>query len=446
MALQRRPAALGFDQKHSHAILISVRRQRLCVAAATRTATKATTSSATRKLSVLELQQSEQAILAALNGARGRGKEGLTPDQLSALTAAVEALEADGGVADPTTLPALDGRWRLLYTSRPGSASPIQRTFTGVEAFSIFQEVQLQQPAQGQEQEGGGEEEEEEGPRVNNVVEFGALGFLKVEAQASTERRPLPGFIPRSGEGLPLFGKSFTYPPARPNTRIDFQFDRAAFNFRFLPFKLPYPVPFRLLGDERKGWLDVTYMNVDGTFRLSRGNKGTLFVLVKDVPIKQRLAEAISRQDDELVAALVSLMEQDNPTPAPARSPLASGRWRLVWSAQAESASALQKWGSRQAESFQEIDGEAGTAANVVQLSGWATVRANARVEAASDSRTTVDITDAGLNLGPVRLPVPAGGRKGDTPGYIDWLYLDEELRITRGSKGSLFIHRREAS
>jgi hypothetical protein len=25
--------------------------------------------------------------------------------------------------------------------------------------------------------------------------------------------------------------------------------------------------------------------------------------------------------------------------------------------------------------------------------------------------------------------------------GYVDWLYLDEGLRITRGSKGSLFVH-----
>lgn len=49
-------------------------------------------------------------------------------------------------------------RWRLLYTSRPGSASPIQRAFTGTEAFKIFQEVQIA----------------ESGPcRVNNVVEFG---------------------------------------------------------------------------------------------------------------------------------------------------------------------------------------------------------------------------------------------------------------------------------
>lgn len=384
-------------------------------------------------MTILEKQQAEQQVLGALQGAKGRGKEGLAPEQLEALNAAVGLLEADGGEAAPTTLPQLDGKWRLLYTSRPGSASPIQRTFTGVEAFSIFQEVDLT----------GAE------ARVNNVVEFGQLGFLKVEAQASTETRPLPGFTPRQGEGLPLFGKSFNYPPARPNSRIDFQFDRAAFNFRFLPFTLPYPVPFRILGDERKGWLDVTYMSADGHFRLSRGNKGTLFVLSRDVTSKERLLAALARGDDEMVLALVQLMAEDNPTPAPARSALASGRWRLVWSQQAETASALQKWGSRQAESFQIIDAEAGTAMNLVQLSSWAAVRANALVEAGSDTRTLVDITDAGLYLGPLRIPVPAGRRDkaeggAPIPGYIDWLYLDEDLRITRGSKGSLFIHRKE--
>lgn len=34
--------------------------------------------------------------------------------------------------------------------------------------------------------------------------------------------------------------------------RVDFQFDKAAFAFNALPFKLPYPVPFKLLGDETK--------------------------------------------------------------------------------------------------------------------------------------------------------------------------------------------------
>ena len=39
---------------------------------------------------------------------------------------------------------------------------------------------------------------------------------------------------------------------AKQNLRIDFQFDRAAFDFKKLPIKIPYPVPFKLLGDETK--------------------------------------------------------------------------------------------------------------------------------------------------------------------------------------------------
>lgn len=35
-----------------------------------------------------------------------------------------------------------------------------------------------------------------------------------------------------------------------PSGRIDFQFDEAGFDFKALPFNIPYPVPFRLFGDE----------------------------------------------------------------------------------------------------------------------------------------------------------------------------------------------------
>jgi len=59
----------------------------------------------------------------------------------------------------------------------------------------------------------------------------------------------------------------------RDGKRILFQFDKAAFSFKFLPFKVPYLVPFRLLGDEAKGWLDTTYLSSSGKLRISRGNK-----------------------------------------------------------------------------------------------------------------------------------------------------------------------------
>lgn len=66
---------------------------------------------------------------------------------------------------DPTNSSLLEGRWRLLFTTRPGSASPIQRAFTGVEAFTVYQEVLLSLPEQA---------------RVNNIVDFGGkIGSLK---------------------------------------------------------------------------------------------------------------------------------------------------------------------------------------------------------------------------------------------------------------------------
>ena len=67
---------------------------------------------------------------------------------------------------EPTDSPLLEGRWRLLFTTRPGSASPIQKTFVGVESFTVYQEVLLTSA---------------ERARVNNIVDFGAkIGTLKV--------------------------------------------------------------------------------------------------------------------------------------------------------------------------------------------------------------------------------------------------------------------------
>ena len=71
---------------------------------------------------------------------------------------------------DPTNSPLLEGRWRLLFTTRPGSASPIQKTFVGVDAFTVYQEVLLSSA---------------EKARVNNIVDFGAkIGTLKASCFA----------------------------------------------------------------------------------------------------------------------------------------------------------------------------------------------------------------------------------------------------------------------
>ena len=41
------------------------------------------------------------------------------------------------------------------------------------------------------------------------------LVTMQVEAEGNTDSRPLPGFTPRKGKGLPIFGKSKSDPPVR---------------------------------------------------------------------------------------------------------------------------------------------------------------------------------------------------------------------------------------
>lgn len=45
------------------------------------------------------------------------------------------------------------------------------------------------------------------------------------------------------------------------------------------------------------------------------------------------------------------------------------------------------------------------------------------------------------LELGPLKLPLPV---KADGRGFVEWLHLEEDFRISRGNKGSVFIHTRE--
>ncbi|XP_009410383.3 probable plastid-lipid-associated protein 12, chloroplastic [Musa acuminata AAA Group] len=333
----------------------------------------------------------EAALVEALLGIQGRGRAA-SSRQLQDVELAVETLENLGGVPDPTSSSLIEGRWQLIFTTRPGTASPIQRTFVGVDFFKIFQEVYLRT----------------DDPRVSNIVKFSdAVGELKVEAAATIKD-----------------GK-----------RILFQFDRAAFSLKFLPFKIPYPVPFRLLSDEAKGWLDTTYLSHTGNIRISRGNKGTTFVLQKKIEPRQRLLSAISvgTRVKEMIDELISSNQEE----VKANSEILEGEWQLLWASQSEN----ESWSSVVASGLKglQIIKKDGMVENQINLLPGLRICANGTLSETSESNLfMVQMNDGVVSFGALKLPL-----KMEVIFHLELLYIDNKIRISRSNKDMTLVHLR---
>ncbi|CAL1385829.1 unnamed protein product [Linum trigynum] len=333
----------------------------------------------------------ENRLIDALIGIQGRGKSA-SVQQLNEVEQAVRVLEGLEGLPDPTERELIEGRWQLMFTTRPGTASPIQRTFVGVDFFKVFQEVYLRT----------------DDPRVSNVVVFSdAVGELKVEAAASIAN-----------------GK-----------RILFQFDKAAFSLKFLPFKVPYPVPFRLLGDEAKGWLDTTYLSPSGNLRISRGNKGTTFVLQKETEPRQRLLSAISTGTQVMEAIEEFLRANDNV--GQSEQELVEGEWQMVWSSQTETDS----WIENAANGLmgKQIVKSNGQLKFVVDMFLGLKFSMSGTFEKSSSSSNntySVIMDDAAIIGGAFGYPIEL-----QTKMDFELLYTDSKVRISRGYNRILFVH-----
>lgn len=344
--------------------------------------------------SSLNLQQTvqfsdeENRLVEALIGIQGRGKSA-SPQQLQDVERAVSVLEDVKGVPDPTSSSMIEGRWQLMFTTRPGTASPIQRTFVGVDFFSVFQEVYLRT----------------NDPRVSNIVKFSdAIGELKVEAAASIADEK----------------------------RINFRFDRAAFSLKFLPFKVPYPVPFRLLGDEAKGWLDTTYLSPSGNIRISRGNKGTTFILQKTVEPRQNLLSAISTESKVREAIDDFLMS--NRGTQPAELGQFEGEWKMIWSSQMETDSWLENAANGLMGS--QVIKKDGQLKFLVEIVLGFRFSMTGTYSKTGPKTYDVKMDDAAIVLGSVGLPVEM-----KTEFEVEILYNDGRIRISRGYNKIIFVH-----
>ncbi|CAE8581715.1 unnamed protein product [Polarella glacialis] len=180
-------------------------------------------------------------------------------DLVAALVASYEARK-DSAVA--TSL--LEGRWRLLSTFVPGQAaanffsldswrayvfdkgpSPVQSAaFTSDAVQKVYQALDLQcSPG-----------------RWYNVIDALPLGILCLEADLGLE-----------GDDLKFqWTGGFLSVRRWPWSSQDLE----------QPLQVPYPVPFKLLGDRAKGTFETVYLDED--LRISRGSKsGSIFVLAR---------------------------------------------------------------------------------------------------------------------------------------------------------------------
>ena len=215
-------------------------------------------------------KQIEDKLLAAIQDAGNRLSNS---EQIVSLVSQLESLPS---IPEPAIAPAVYGRWRLMYTTNAETSSPIQRKAVDTKAFPIYQDIVVNNKGQ---------------LLVNQVVQFTKSSELCVSALASTTAYPLPELTQRTSTGkvlglnvlgVSLVGEAAEPDSNRPNSRIDFVFDEGNFDLFNGKLQIPYPVPFRLplFRDWVKGWIDITWLS--DRVRISRGNKGTTFVLVKE--------------------------------------------------------------------------------------------------------------------------------------------------------------------
>ena len=125
-------------------------------------------------------KQSELNLLKILENTdvvTGRGAK-LSAETLSEIESAILYLENSKSIPNPTDSEALDGCWKLLYTSSPGTNSPIQRTFTSFDGVSVYQILNTKNTKNSFLPDGV--------PDVSNTVCFGNNARLRVTAIAST--------------------------------------------------------------------------------------------------------------------------------------------------------------------------------------------------------------------------------------------------------------------
>lgn len=140
-----------------------------------------------------------------------------------------------------------------------------------------------------------------------------------------------------------------------------------------------------------------------------------------------------SEEEKAEVERLASALERANPTNKPLASPLLTGKWRLLYTTSASIlASGRPPFLRPQGPIFQTIDAESLKARNNETFPFFNQVSADLTP---LDSKTVAVQFKEFKLLGLITITAPPSAR-----GQLAVTYLDEDLRISRGDKGNLFV------
>ncbi|KAG6417385.1 hypothetical protein SASPL_119539 [Salvia splendens] len=158
-------------------------------------------------------------------------------------------------------------------------------------------------------------------------------------------------------------------------------------------------------------------------------------------PIKQELLEAIepldrgaeaTPEDQQFIDQIARKLEAANPTKEPLKSDLLNGKWELIYTTSQSILQTNRPKLLRSRRNFQAINADILRAQNMESAPFFNQVTADLTPLNPKKVAVKFDYFKIG-GLIPVKAPETAVGE-------LEITYLDQELRVSRGDKGNLFV------
>lgn len=180
---------------------------------------------------------------------------------------------------------------------------------------------------------------------------------------------------------------------------------------------------------------------LDRLFDVATGAQGKakkqLLAAIREADSGEAETQDVSARIDNLIDVL-----SKSPAGQQFSDETVDGDWVLIFTRNADGSPALQKMSrTKPGGTFANFEASESKFENLVQfLDGQIRLSATVAYKSTSTepARISCDIVDANLCLGGLpALPLPLRAQGG----WLDFLYLDEDMRITKGNKGGVFVH-----